>query len=55
MNISAKFQLYRPYSFCGVDFLNNFRKFKLLVAMTKKFRGWDKNYRFDRGPLNKYF
>ena len=34
MNISAKFQLYPSYSFRGVDFFNNFRKFSFLVTMT---------------------
>ena len=33
MNNSAKFQLYPPYGFSGVDFLIFFRKFSLFVAM----------------------
>ena len=36
MNVSAKFQFHHPYSFRGVDFLNSFLKFNLLVAMTTK-------------------
>ena len=34
MNITAKFQIYCPYGLWGVDFLNIFRKFSILVAMT---------------------
>ena len=33
MNSSAKFQLYPPYSFWGVNFLVYVCKFNLLVAM----------------------
>ena len=33
MNISAKFQLYRSYSFWGVEVWNMFRKFSLSLAM----------------------
>ena len=33
MNHSAKFQLYPPYSFRGVDFLRCIRKFNISIAM----------------------
>ena len=36
MNNSAKFQLYPPYSFGGVDFLIVFRKFNLSVVVATK-------------------
>ena len=36
MNISAMFQVYRPSSFWGIDFLYIFRKFSIFVPMTTK-------------------
>ena len=33
MNVSAKFQLYLLFGFCGDDFLILFCKFNILVAM----------------------
>ena len=57
MNISAKFQLYRPYIFWGVDFLINVSQIERfwLLWQPIKLRGLDKKYMFVRGPLNKYF
>ena len=53
MNISAKFQLYRPYSFSEVFFKNIF---SLSVAMTtNEIVGLRQIFMFGRGPLNKHF
>ena len=42
MNISAKVQLYPPYSFWGVDFLIFFRKFCISVAKQSNWKVWTK-------------
>ena len=56
MNISAKFQLYPPYSFWGVDFLFFSTNLAFLLPWQPiKLRGLDKKYMFGRGPLNKNF
>ena len=55
MNISAKFQLYGPYSFWGVDFLNIFHKCNILAAMTTKEIRFGQFYSFGRELLNKHF
>ena len=54
-NNFAKFQLYPPYSFWGVDFFFS-HKFRLWVAMTtNNLRDLDKNYMFGRQPLKEQF
>ena len=54
MNISAKFQLYPPYSFWRVDFWIFFANSAFWLPWQPiKLRGLDKMYMFGRGPLIK--
>ena len=56
MSISAKFQLYPPYSFWGVDFWIGLANLAFwLTWQPIKLRGLDKKYMFGSGPLNKHF
>ena len=57
MNISAKLQLYPPYSFWGVNFYILFSEFFTfwLPWQLIKLRGLDTKYMFGGSPLNKYF
>ena len=54
MDISAKFQFYRPYNFWVVSLQANLA-FWLPIRQPNKLRGLDKNYIFGRGPLIKNF